>query len=640
MQNKASSHHKFDVEVGKILNLMINSLYANKDVALRELISNASDACDKMRYLSSQNSEASNEELKITISTDKKEKQLIITDNGIGMNRQDLVQNLGTIARSGTENFLKSLSGDKQKDVALIGQFGVGFYSSFMISNKVEVFSRKFDEQKTWHWESAGADDFKVEEAKQELSHGTKVILHLKDDASDFLDRFYIKNIVSTYCDHINFKIEFIPETVEAGAKIEVLNTASALWKKSKDEISKEQYQSFFKHISHLPGDPFMTIHNSLEGVVSYTSLLFVPASKPFDLFHPDRKSSVKLYVRKVFISQDLNLVPSCMRFLRGVVDSDDLPLNISRETLQHNVVLEKIRKSVVSKVLSELKKKAKESEEEYLKFWNNFGAVLKEGLCESADYREKILEICRFYSSKSGDKMISLEEYLSRAKPNQDKIYFLTGESIEKIKTSPQLEGFTAKDVEVLFLCDPVDEFWVTVSLPHDGKEFQSINRHDVDISKINEEAKSTKEGDEQDNQLKAEQKDITDSQYQGLISFFKEVLGDLVENVRISKKLTDSPVCMAVGAGSMDIRLERFLLEQKQLNAASAKILEINPTNSIVSRINQTYLDEKTKEIAVSDVKTLFDLACIIEGEPIKNSKDFSLRLQNLLNQELKSN
>jgi molecular chaperone HtpG len=636
----------FDVEVGKILNLMINSLYTNKDVALRELVSNASDACDKLRYLAVQNPELAKDELKISITTDKAKKLLMISDSGIGMNRDDLIQNLGTIARSGTENFIKSLTGDNKKDVQLIGQFGVGFYSSFMIANKVEVISRKFDDEKSWKWESEGAGNFKISEsvgadlsvspsvgagghAGPPLRHGTQVILHLKDDASDFLDRFHIKHVVQTYSDHINFKIEFIPENLEAGAKIEILNSASALWTRPASEITAEQYQHFFKHISHLPGEPFMVIHNKIEGMISYTNLLFVPSTKPFDLFHPDRKTAVKLYVKKVFISEDLGLVPACMRFMRGLIDSDDLPLNISRENLQHSAVLEKIRKSVVGKILSELKKKARESEEEYLKFWNNFGAVLKEGLCDSSEFRERILEICRFYSSKSPDKIISLAEYLDRVKPGQDKIYFLTGESVEKIKSSPQLEIFLKKDVEVLFLTDAVDEFWVTVALPYKNKELQSINRHDVDLKNVDVAADSAEKKSEENEEIK----DVTSSQFDELIKFIKEVLGDKIKDVRISKKLTDSPVCLAVDAGSMDIRLERFLLEQKQIQAGTSKIFEINPSNSIIKNLNENCGDEAKKSEVSDMIFTLFDLACIIEDEPIKDAKDFSRRIQGLM-------
>ena len=621
----------FDVEVGKVLNLMINSLYANKDVALRELISNAADACDKLRYLAAQNSEIikNDDELKVTITTDKAKKLLILSDNGIGMNREELIQNLGTIARSGTENFIKSLTGDKQKDVQLIGQFGVGFYSSFMIANKVEVISRKFDEEKAHVWESDGSSNFKVAEFLESTPRGTKIILHLKDDASDFLDRFHIKHVVQTYSDHINFKIEFIPENLEAGAKVELLNSAAALWTKSKEEITSEQYQAFFKHISHLPGDPFMTIHSKIEGIITYTNLLFIPSTKPFDLFHPDRKSSVKLYVKKVFISEELELVPACMRFLRGLIDSDDLPLNISRETLQHSLVLDKIRKSIVNKVLSELKKKANENEEEYLKFWNNFGAVLKEGLCESSEFREKILEICRFNSSKSPDKLISMAQYLDRAKAGQDKIFFLTGESVEKIQSSPQLEIFLKKDIEVLYLTDAVDEFWVTVALPYKEKEFCSINRHDVDVENIDK----VPQKNEEEKAPEPEIKDVTTSQFEGLLNFIREVLGDKIKDVRISKKLTNSPVCLAVDAGSMDIRLERFLLEQKQIQAGTAKIFEINPLNLIVKSMNENYADEAKKSEIRDTIFTLFDLACVMEDEPIKDAKDFSRRIQSLM-------
>jgi molecular chaperone HtpG len=626
--------YNFDVEVGKILNLMINSLYANKDVALRELVSNASDACDKMRYLIAQNSEIADDELKITITTNKEKKQLIIVDNGIGMNQEDLIENLGTIAKSGTENFIKSLTGDKQKDVQLIGQFGVGFYSCFMIAKSVEVITRKYNEDKTWYWQSEGSAQFSINESEEKIAtRGTKIILHLKDDATDFFDRFHIKHVVQTYSDHINFKIDFIPENIEAGAKIETLNSASALWKKPKDQITSEQYQNFYKHISHLPGEPYLTLHNNVEGAVSYTNLLFIPSSKPFDLFHPDRKTSVKLYVKRVFISEDLSLVPACMRFLRGLIDSDDLPLNISRETLQHSVVIDKIRKNVVNKVLSELKKKANDNEEKYLEFWNNFGAVLKEGLCESSEFREKILEICRFYSSKSPDKYITLAQYLERAKPNQDKIYFLTGETVEKIKSSPQLEIFLQKDVEVLYLIDAVDEFWVTVALPYKDKELQSINRHDVDLENIDKKAEEKNEEDDNESKKDQDEKDVSNSQFSGLLDFIKNILGDKIQEARISKKLTDSPVCLAVDSRAMDIRLERYLLEQKQLNSASAKILEINPNNKIIKKLNKNYQNDDAKNDAKDSIQTLFDLACIIEDEPIKDAKDFSRRLQKLM-------
>ncbi|MFT6077073.1 MAG: molecular chaperone HtpG [Rickettsiales bacterium] len=617
-------NYEFDVEVGKILNLMIGSLYTNKDVALRELISNAADACDKLRYLSVQDSTIlQDEELKITIEVDKKNNQLIITDNGLGMNRDDLKNNLGTIAKSGTENFIKSLSGDSKKDVQLIGQFGVGFYSAFMIADEVEVISKKYDADKAYSWKSKGDGGFSIADS-EEKNRGTKIILSLKEGEKEFLDRFHIKHIVQTYSDHIDVKIEFKPEV----GNVEALNSASALWTKQASEITPEQYNNFFKSSSHLAGEPFMILHNKAEGVVEYTNLLFVPSSKPFDLFHPDRKGRVKLYVKKVFISEDLDLVPAWMRFLRGLVDSQDLPLNISRETLQHNPILAKIKNSLIRKVLSDLKKKAINSEEEYVKFWNNFGAVLKEGLCESHEFKDKILEISRFYSSKSPDKLISLAEYFDRAKVGQDKIYYVTGESVEKIKASPSLEAFAAQDVEVLFLIDPVDDFWVTNTHAYKEKEFQSTNRSDIDLQNIGKEKK-----DDDEDETKDDIKDVTNSELGGLVAKIKEVLSENVKDVKISKKLDSSPVCLSVDSASMDIRMERYLVEQKQLASGSAKILEINPNHKIIKSLNEKLADS-ANDLQISDsIRTLFDQACIIEGEPVLDIKDFSRRINSLM-------
>ncbi len=627
MSNSQNSQNNFsfDVEVGKILNLMINSLYANKDVALRELVSNASDACDKLRYLATQKPNLLCEELKINITTNKTQNLLIISDNGIGMNKQDLINNLGTIARSGTENFLQNIAKSTNQDekLQLIGQFGVGFYASFMIANKVEVLSRKVEESELWLWQSEGNNSFSIDLAENNLFDnisGTKIILHLKEEAKEFLDRFHIKHIIQTYSDHINFPICFIPENTKEGATIETLNSASALWKKPSKEITQEQYQNFYKHISHLPGEPFLTLHNTVEGNLSYTNLLFIPSTKPFDLFHPDRKTSLKLYVKKVFISENLNLVPAYLRFLKGLVDSDDLPLNISRETLQHNAVLDKIKKSLINKVLSELKKVANNTPEKYQEFWQNFGAVLKEGLCEPSEFREKILETCLFYTSKSTTTPISLATYLSRILDNQKQIFFLTGENIAKIQSSPQLEIFQKKDIEVLFLTDAVDEFWVTVATVYQEKEFQSINRTDINLDEIKSE-----------NLQNQESTNTNQENQQELLDFFKNCLQDKIKEVRVSKKLTSSPVCLAVDAYGMDIRLERFLLEQKQLNSASAKILEINLNNKIIQKISDNFKQNPSQ--ASDMVKTLFDLACVVEDEPLKDAYDFSQRIQSLL-------
>ncbi|MFT6332079.1 MAG: molecular chaperone HtpG [Lentimonas sp.] len=619
-------NYEFDVEVGKVLNLMIGSLYTNKDVALRELVSNAADACDKLRYLAVQDSTILQEDdLKITITTDKKNRQLIITDNGLGMSRDDLKNNLGTIAKSGTENFIKSLTGDSKKDVQLIGQFGVGFYSAFMIADEVEVISKKFDSKKAYNWTSKGDGGFSIADSDSE-NRGTKIILHLKEGEDDFLDRFRIKNVIQTYSDHIDIKIDFIPEDDDNSKEVETLNSASAIWTKPAKDISAEQYENFYKHISHLPDKPFLTLHNKVEGIIEYTNLLFLPSMKPFDLFHPDRKGRIKLYVKKVFISEDLELVPAWLRFLRGVVDSQDLPLNISRETLQHNLVLAKIKNAVIKKVLSELKKKANKDEAGYIKFWENFGAVLKEGLCESHEFKDPILEICRFQTSKSEGKLISLAEYLDRTKNGQDKIYYLTGENVEKITANPSLEAFDSKGVEVLFLTDTVDDFWVTTTNTYQGKEFNSITRSDIDLNTID---KDKKEGEED----KEEVKDVTNSDLDGLIAKFKAVLGDKVKDVKISKKLDSSPVCLSAGAGSMDIRMERYLMEQKQIMATSAKILELNPNHAIVKSLNEKLADSKADLEIQDSIKTLFDQACIVEGEPVLDIKDFSRRINSLM-------
>jgi len=624
-ETASQTQYEFDVEVGKILNLMINSLYTNKDVALRELISNASDACDKLRYLCLQNPQLGNEEeLKVTISNNAKAKTLTVQDNGIGMNKEDLLENLGTIAHSGTENFIKSLTGDNKKDVQLIGQFGVGFYSSFMIANEVEVISKKAGEDKTYCWKSAGQGNFTIEETEDAVHSGTKIILHLKDDAKEFLNNFHITNIVETYSDHIDIKIELIEED----GKSETINSSGAIWTKSPKDITEEQYQDFYKHTSHLPGAPFMTIHNKVEGVLEYTNLLFIPSIKPFDLFHPDRKGRVKLYVKKVFISEELSLTPAWLRFIRGIIDSQDLPLNISRETLQHNLVLEKIKTAIIKKILSELKKKSEKNEEEYIKFWNNLGAVVKEGLCEPTNFKDQIFEISRFYTSKSPEKLVSLKEYLENLQEGQDKIYYITAESIEKAKTSPQLEGFLSKGIEVLFLTDAVDEFWVTVNSSYQEKDFQSVTRADIDLEKIGKTQDKTAENDAEENT-----KDVTNNQFDDLKKLIKEVLQDNVKDIRISKKLTDSPVCLAVESGAMDIRMERYLLEQKQILSGSSKILEINPNHNIIKNLNENLKNEAKKADNILIIKTLFDQACIIEGEAILDNKDFSQRLVKLM-------
>ena len=610
---------KFDAEVGKVLKLMIHSLYTDKEIFMRELISNSSDACDKLRYLSQTDSALmqGDSELKITVHVDKEASTITVRDNGIGMNRNDLNENLGTIAKSGTHSFLDKLSGDSKKDSQLIGQFGVGFYSAFMIADEIMVTSRKAGEDKVYTWHSDGQGEYTVADADREFTRGTEIVLHVKSEEKSFLDHFRLKHIVKSYSDHIAVPIFF---TNEDGTELQV-NSSSALWTKSKSDISEEQYTEFYKNVSHATDTPWVTMHNHNEGVVEFTNLLFIPSSKTFDLFHPDRKCRVKLYIKKVFIADEaIDLIPQYLRFLRGVVDSQDLPLNISRQTLQHNATLEKIKASITKRVLSELKSKKEKDFADYLLFWNNFGGVLKEGLCEMTSSPEKLLEVCVFRSALH-DKMISLDEYIANCKGEEKTIYYLSGDDPKKLRNNPQIEGFLNKGLDVLLFTDTVDDFWVNVNGRYKEVEMKSVTRSDIDLG--------DKENTKKD---KGDEKDET-KLHEGLVSYFKDTLGDLVKDVKISKKLTATPSCLAVADGAMDIRMERYLIEQKQLASASAKILEINPNHKIVTKI-ASEVDKKEKDSENKQlVHLLYDQACIIEGEPVSDAGEFSKRLNLLL-------
>ncbi|MEZ5690732.1 MAG: molecular chaperone HtpG [Rickettsiales bacterium] len=623
MTEKIEEKLKFNAEISKVLNLMIHSLYTNKDIFLRELISNASDACDKLRYQAvaepSLNEDSS--ELSITIELNKDEKTVKITDNGIGMSKDELINNLGTIAKSGTQEFAEKLTGDAQKDMPLIGQFGVGFYSAFMVADKVSVLSTKAGSKESYIWQSEGSGEFTISEVET-APRGTSITLHIKDGADDYLDNFRLRHIVQTYSDHISFPIFIVGEDAER----EQINTASALWTRSKSEISEEQYNEFYHHVAHSPDSPWLVLHNKAEGKLEYTNLLFVPSSKPIDLFHPDRKSRIKLYVKRVFITEEnAELVPAYLRFLRGVVDSEDLPLNISRQTLQQNPLISKIKDSIVKKFLSEMKKKSENDEESYREFWKNFGAVLKEGLCEAYSPREQILEICRFNSSDNQDgDLVKLDDYMARMKEGQENIFYLTGENLASMRQSPQLEGFTSRGIEVLLLSDHVDDFWVNVIQDYKGKQFKSITRSDIDLDNI----KSEKDNKDDDSKEEEAPKELMDK----LCERIKDILKDAVSEVRTTKKLGQSAVCLATKEGGMDFRLERFLLEQKQLTAASTKILEINPKHPIIKR-----LAEKDGLDIDDTVWLLLDQAKILEGEEITDPASFTRRLQNFVEKSL---
>ena len=615
--------NKFDAEIGKVLQLMIHSIYTNKEIFMRELISNSSDACDRLRYLSQTDSNliANDSEFKIYIKINKDAKTISIRDNGVGMNKQDLKENLGTIAKSGTQNFLSSLSGDSKKDNMLIGQFGVGFYSAFMVADQITVTSKKAGEDKIYVWNSDGNGEYTVSDIDSDFSRGTEVLLHIKDSEESFLDHFRLKHIVKNYSDHIAVPIYFTDDDGVANK----VNSSSALWMRSKSDIEPEQYKEFYKNVSFSPDDPWIIMHNKNEGVVEFTNLLFIPSTKTFDLFHPDRRCRVKLYIKRVFITdENIDIVPQYLRFLRGVIDSEDLPLNISRETLQHNSTIEKIKNSVTKRVLTELKKKKDENLDEYLGFWNNFGGVLKEGLCEVTSDHEKLLEVCVFRSALH-DKMISFDEYLENCHGEDKTIYYLSGEDADKLKTSPQIEGFLSKGIDVLLFTDTVDDFWVNVNGRYKDSQIKSVTRADINLDETNE----VKNNETKKDGL-VENDDFSNEK---LISYFKQSLGSLVKDVKISRKLTSSPACLAVGEGAMDIRMERFLIEQKQLSAAASKILEVNPNHKIVKKIvsqidSQDYQEENKKLVHL-----LFDQACVIEGQPVEDAGAFAKRLNYFL-------
>jgi molecular chaperone HtpG len=617
----------FNAEVDKILHLMIHSLYTNKEIFMRELISNASDACDKLRYLSQTTPNLLGDDInfKITVNLDKDNKNIIIRDNGIGMNKEDLIENLGTIAKSGTQNFLEQLSGDNKKDNMLIGQFGVGFYSTFMVADYVTVTSRKAGEEKSYTWHSDGLGEYTISDTDREFMRGTEVVVHVKEKEDSYLDPFRLKHILKTYSDHIAIPIYFID-----GSNNEIqLNSSSALWIRPKSEVTQEQYQEFYKSVSHSWDEPWVIIHNKNEGAIEFTNLLFIPSTKPYDLFRQDYKKKVKLYIKRVFISdENIDLLPSYLRFLSGVVDSEDLPLNISRETLQHNTVLEKIKSSMTQRVLGELKKKKDESIEDYIKFWDNFGSVLKEGLCEPNSDHQKLLEVSMFRSGLH-DKMISLDEYISNCKEDQKSVYYLSGDNVTKLLSSPQIEGFLNKGIDVLLFTDGVDNFWVNTCSKYKDYEIKSATRSNIDLEKINNESTTNNSEESKD--------DNKSNEYNELLGYFKQVLGNLVKDVKISKKLTSSIACLTVGDSGMDINMERLLMAQNKLPSSLAKVLELNPKHKIIEKINNDLTLGHTNNVNTNDneqlVKLIFDQACIIEGQPLHDAAEFSKRINDIL-------
>jgi molecular chaperone HtpG len=622
-QQKEAETRTFQAEVSRLLDIVAHSLYSEKQIFLRELVSNASDACDRLRYaaLTEPGLAEGNANYRVVLTPVKSSRTLTIADNGIGMNRDELVDNLGTIARSGTAAFMSELTGDAKNDVSLIGQFGVGFYSAFMVADRVEVLSRKAGDSEGWRWASDGKGSFTIEPAPN-VPRGARITLHLREGDEEFLEPHRIRQIVKTYSDHIA-----LPIVLADGNKEETVNTASALWTRPRGEITAEQYEEFFHHVGHSFDEPWLTLHARTEGTLEYTLLLFVPAQRPFDLFDPERKSRLKLYVRRIFITDEgTELVPAYLRFLRGIVDSEDLPLNISREMLQSNPMVARIRQQLTRRVLGELGKKATEAADEYAKFWDNFGAVLKEGLYEDREQRDALLGLVRFRST-TREGLVSLDDYLAAMRPGQEAIYTITGDDLDLLRKSPQLEGFRAKGVEVLLLTDPIDEFWVTAIGPYKEKLFKSATRGGLDLDKI-----AAPEG-----AADAGEKPALSQKLGSLIAIFKLALGDTVKDVRSSARLTDSAVCLVADEGDLDMHLERLLKQHRQLDTTAKRILELNPRHSLIERLAASVGEPGASDQLSEFAWLLLDQARIVEGEQLPDPSAFARRLALLLERGL---
>ena len=618
------SLHQFEADTGKILDIVIHSLYSNKEIFLRELVSNSSDAIDKLRYLSATDKKLSDlaENFTITISVDKKAKQLVISDNGIGMSEEDLTQSLGTIARSGTKSFLEAMSAaksdEKNKDVSLIGQFGVGFYSAFMVADKVELLTKKAGTDDAFLWSSDGKTGYEIE-ASEKAEHGTVITLHLKKDAKDYLDQMRLGHVIKTYADHISYPVNFLD-----GDEVSQLNSGSALWTRSKSDISQDEYNAFFSDMGAGFGEPLLTLHNVSEGAVNFTNLLCIPQMRPYDLFDPARKPKVKLYINRVFITEDCDaFIPAWLRFVRGVIDTSDIDLNVSRELLQHNKTLDRIGKAIVRRILSELKKMHDKKPEDYDALWSQFGIVLKEGMYEDSDNREKLLAISRFASSTQ-EGMTGLVGYVERMKDGQDAIYYLSSESRSQAELSPHLEGFKARGLEVLYFTDPVDEFWLPLIGEFEGKSFVSITKGQVDIDQFAKETDSEEPTDTPD--------------VEALLSSMKETLGAAVADIRISKTLTDSPACLVADEGGMDLQMQRLMKAHDPNFQDQPRILEVNPNHDLVKSLNKLVQDGAEPEVVSDASFMMFEQSLILEGKPPQDVAVFSQRMTRLMTRGLK--
>ncbi|NUU36004.1 molecular chaperone HtpG [Pseudomonas sp. C2B4] len=618
----------FQTEVKQLLHLMIHSLYSNKEIFLRELISNASDAVDKLRFEALAKPELleGGAELKIRVSFDKDAKTVTLEDNGIGMSREDVITHLGTIAKSGTADFMKNLSGDQKKDSHLIGQFGVGFYSAFIVADRVDVFSRRAGSPASEgvHWSSKGEGEFEVATIDK-ADRGTRIVLHLKSGEDEFADGWRLRNIIKKYSDHIALPIELPKEAAAAegeekpALEWETVNRASALWTRPRTEVKDEEYQEFYKHIAHDFENPLSWSHNKVEGKLEYSSLLYVPARAPFDLYQREAPKGLKLYVQRVFVmDQAESFLPLYLRFIKGVVDSNDLSLNVSREILQKDPIIDSMKSALTKRVLDMLEKLAKNEPEQYKGFWKNFGQVMKEGPAEDFANKEKIAGLLRFASTNGdeGEQIVGLAEYLARAKEGQDKIYYLTGETYAQVKNSPHLEVFRKKGIEVLLLTDRIDEWLMSYLSDFDGKSFVDVARGDLDLGNL----------DSEEDKKAAEE--VAKSK-EGLVERLKTALGESVAEVRVSHRLTDSPAILAIGEQDLGLQMRQILEASGQKVPDSKPIFEFNPAHPLIEKLDNEQSDERFGDLS----HILFDQAALAAGDSLKDPAAYVRRLNKLL-------
>ncbi|PCK00385.1 MAG: molecular chaperone HtpG [Zetaproteobacteria bacterium] len=641
-EEEQQEQQNFSADVSRLLNIVAHALYTNQDVFLRELISNAADACDRLRYdsIASPDLIKDNPNFRICTYKDSTNRTVTVVDNGVGMDKHELIENLGIIAKSGTAALTEKMkeAGDDADKLKLIGQFGVGFYASFMVAHKIQVVSRKAGQDAIWLWESDGKSNFIIREANEmeaarlDGQRGTAITLDIKDEACEFLLDQKIQSTIKEYSDHISVPIFLgAPTEVAKNKDAEPINSTSALWMRPKADISEKDYLDFYNHISSNIDEPLMTSHWKAEGAIEFTSLLYIPTQKPWDLFDPGRKNSVKLYVRRIFITDEIDsLMYPWLRFMRGVIDSEDLPLNISRETLQYNLTIEKIRSAVARRILGDLDKLSRNDPPAFTLFWGQFGSALKEGLYDAPVHREALLKVCRFYSTyEDGEKFVTLADYVSRMKGGQEEIYYISGDSLKSIKNSPQAEGFKARGIEVLYLTDTIDDFWLQSVLDYKGKTFKSITKGDIDLDKI---VSGDKPND--DDKEKSQNTEKNDESINTLITTFQSILEKHVHNIRPSKRLTESAVCLVAPDEAVDMHMEQVLKVHQKYQSNTKPILEINTQHDLIKTLAQSCMDGND----VSDAAfLLLDQAKIIQGQSIDDMSAFARRMSNFMNKAI---